>query len=382
MPISKTQKLILFIFLYLCCTSCNIFRSLRYGGVPSQRDYKHFPQRVIANEGPVYHFYKANKKYNLGTKIGLVNRDFNGTNVSLDSFAILHKTISFLIIRNDTIVYEKYNRGYTSNSFVSSFSMVKPFVSTLIGIAIDEAKIKSENDFIINYLPEYKDKIGWDKITIKNLLQHTSGIRFTDNKLNPVSDNAQFYWGDNLRGELMDLKLANSPNIKFKYSSANTLLLGLIIENVTAGTISKYLEDKIWEPLGMEANATWSLDRNDDKGIEKAFCCLQARAIDFAKFGRLYLNGGKWNGKQIVSKEWVELSTHSDPFGNNKHFYNNNWGIGPLKYGSYYAIGLFGQYLYMFPEKNIIIVRFGDADASYHPNYWQEVFLQIIDQMP
>ena len=381
MLVLKIQKIIVFLILFICCSSCSVFRSLRYGGIPSQTDYKHFPQRIVANEGPLYHFYKANKELYLGTKIGLINRDFNATNVSLDSFVTLHKTITFLIIRNDTLVYERYNKGYTSNSIVSSFSMVKPFVSTLIGIAIDEGKIKSENDFIINYLPEFKDKIGWDQITIKNLLQHTSGIRFTDNELNPISDNAEFYWGNNLRAELMGLKLESPPNMKFKYSSANTLLLGLIIEKVTGGTISKYLEDKIWKPLGMEAPASWSLDRNDDKGIEKAFCCLQARAIDFAKFGRLYLNGGNWNGKQIISKKWVELSTHSDPSGNNKHFYNNNWGIGPLKYGSYFAVGLFGQYLYVYPEKNIIIVRFGDADTSYHPNYWTEIFLQIIDQI-
>jgi CubicO group peptidase (beta-lactamase class C family) len=381
MNILKVYKIIAILFLYLCCTSCDIFRSLRYGGIPSQTDYKHFPQRVIANEGPAYHFYKGNKEYDLGSKIGLINRDFNSSNVSLDSFAALHKTIAFLIIRNDTIVYERYNKGYTSNSYVSSFSMAKPFVSSLIGIAIEEGKINSENDLIVNYLPEFRDKIGWDKITIKNLLQHTSGIRFTDTELNPVSDNAQFYWGNNLRDELMGMELECAPNTKFNYSSANTSLLGLIIERVSGGNMSKYLEDKLWKPLGMEAPATWSLDRSDDKAIEKVFCCLQARAIDFAKLGRLYLNDGKWNGKQIIPKEWVELSTHSDPSGNNKHFYNNNWGIGPLKYGSYFAIGLFGQYLYMYPEKNIIIVRFGDADISYHPNYWQEVFLQIIDQM-
>jgi CubicO group peptidase (beta-lactamase class C family) len=381
MLVLKIQKIIIFMIFFICCSSCNVFRSLRYGGIPSQSDYKHFAQRVIANEAPVYYFHKPIKDSHLGTKIGLVNRDFNGTNVSLDSFTTLHKTISFLIIRNDTIVYERYNKGYTSNSFVSSFSMVKPFVSTLIGIAIDEGKIKSENDLIIDYLPEFKNKIGWDKITIKNLLQHTSGIRFTDNKLNPVSDNAEFYWGDNLREKMLNLKLEYPPNTKFKYSSENTMLLGYIIEKVSGGTISNYLEDKIWKPLGMEAPATWSLDRDDDKAIEKTFCCLQARAIDFAKFGRLYLNGGNWNGKQIVSKRWVELSTHSDPSGNNKHFYNNNWGIGPLKYGSYFAVGLFGQYLYIYPEKKMIIVRFGDAETSYHPNYWQEVFLQIIDQM-
>ncbi|RTY78000.1 class C beta-lactamase-related serine hydrolase [Flavobacterium sp. LS1P28] len=380
----KSKKLFKYFFLVVLLStlsSCDVLRSLRYGGIPSQSDYKHFPQRVVNNEGPVYNFYKSNKEYQLGTKIGVINRDFNSTNVSLDSFATLHKTLTFLIIRNDTIVYERYNNGYTSNSFVSSFSMAKPFVSTLIGIAIDEGKIKSENDYIINYLPEFKDKVGWEKITIKNLLQHTSGIRFTDRELNPASDNAAFYWGDNLRERMLNLNLECPPNTKFRYSSANTLLLGYIIEKVTGGTISKYLENKIWKPLGMEAPASWSLDRKDDKAIEKSFCCLQARAIDFAKLGRLYLNGGNWIGNQIVSKKWIEYSTHSDPSGNNKHFYNNNWGIGPLKYGSYFAVGLFGQYLYVYPEKNIIIVRFGDTETSNHPNYWQEVFLQIIDQM-
>lgn len=380
----KSKKLFKYFFLvvlFSTLSSCDVLRSLRYGGIPSQSDYKHFPQRVVNNEGPVYNFYKSNKEYQLGTKIGVINRDFNSTNVSLDSFATLHKTLTFLIIRNDTIVYERYNKGYTSNSLVSSFSMAKPFVSTLIGIAIDEGKIKSENDFIVDYLSEFKNKTGWEKITIKNLLQHTSGIRFTDRELDPASDNAAFYWGDNLRARMLNLTLECPPNTKFRYSSENTLLLGYIIEKVTGGTISKYLEDKIWKPLGMEAPASWSLDRKDDKAIEKSFCCLQARAIDFAKLGRLYLNGGNWIGNQIVSKKWIEYSTHSDPSGNNKHFYNNNWGIGPLKYGSYFAVGLFGQYLYMYPEKNIIIVRFGDTETSNHPNYWQEVFLQIIDQM-
>lgn len=374
-------KYLIISLFFTLITSCNVFKSLRYGGIPSQSDYKHFPQRIVNNAKPTFYFNQPNKDYQLGTEIGLINKDFNSTNVSLDSLVTLHKTISFLIIRNDTILYEHYKKGYSSSSMVSSFSLVKPFISTLIGIAIDEGKIKSENDFIVDYLPEFQNKSGWEKITIKNLLQHTSGIKFTDKKFNPLSDNAEFYWGNNLRERIPNLTLECPPNIKFRYSSENTLLLGFILEKVTHGSISKNLEEKIWKPLGMEAPASWSLDRDDDKGIEKVFCCLQARAIDFAKFGRLYLNKGNWNSKQIVSKNWVDKSTHSDPSGNNKHFYNNNWGIGPLKYGSYFAVGLYGQYLYVYPEKNIIIVRFSDDEISYHPNYWQEVFLQIIDQM-
>ncbi len=369
------------VLLFISLSSCNVYKSLRYGGIPSQNDYTHFPQRIVQNEGPSFYFKYPSKDLGFGKSIGLVNKDFNSTNVSLDSLVQLHNTLSFLIIRNDTLVYEHYKKGYNSNSMVSSFSMVKPFLSTLIGIAIDEGKIKSENDFLVDYLPEFKNKMGWDKIRIKNLLQHTSGIKFTDNALDPVSNNAEFYWGNNLRERMLNMTLECPPNLKFHYSSENTLLLGYIIEKVTRGTLSKYLEDKIWKPLGMEAPASWSLDRSDGQAIEKAFCCLQARAIDFAKFGRLYLNKGNWNGKQIVSEKWVETSTHSDPSGNNKHFYNYNWGIGPLKYGSFYAVGLFGQYLYVYPEKNILIVRFADSETLNHPSYWQEVFLQIIDQM-
>ena len=374
-------KHILLVLLVLSFTSCDVYKTLRHGGLPSQNDYKHFTQRIVENESPVYNFYSANKEYQLGEKIGLTNRDLNATNISLDSFAVIHKTKALLIIRNDTILYENYDKKYNQTSSFSSFATVKPFVSSLIGIAIDEGKINSENDFIITYLPQYKSKVGWDKITLKNLLQHTSGIKFTDNPFNPISDNAEFYWSNNLREELMDLELESLPNLKFKDSSANTMLLGLIIEKVTGGTISRNLEEKIWKPLGMEASASWSLDRNDSQAIEKVFCCLQARAIDFAKFGRLYLNNGNWNGKQIISKKWIYNSTHTDATGNNKHFYNNNWGIGPLKYGSYYAIGLYGQFIYVYPEKNIIIIRFGDTDTRYHPSYWQNIFLQIIDQM-
>ena len=361
--------------------SCDVYNTMRYGALPSQKDYSHFSQRKIEKQLPVFNFIKPAKDYNLGQTIGLTNKSLNPTNVVLDSFVNLHKTISFLIIRNDTIIYEKYNGKYADTSSVSSFSMVKPMISTLVGIAVSERLIKSIEDPITNYLPEFKSKLGFNKITIKNLLQHTSGIKFSDQEFNIVSDNADFYWGHNLRKELLALTIETAPNVAFHYSSANTQLLALILERITNTSVSNYLETKIWKPLGMEAPAYWSLDRKDDAGMEKAFCCLQARAIDFAKFGRLYLNEGNWEGNQIVPKSWVAVSTHSDPKNNNRHYYNYNWGIGPLQYGSFFAVGLYGQYLYLYPKKNIQIVRFGDETLSYNPNYWQDIFIQIIDQL-
>lgn len=381
------KTLIIFFFttiIILEFSSCDVYKTVRYGTLPSQNDYSHFPQRKIENQSPTFNFKSPDKDYNLGNSIGLTNRSLNSTNVRLDSFVKLHKTISFLIIRNDTILYENYNSKYTDTSLVSSFSMVKPMISTLIGIAISEGSIESVDNSITDYLSEYKNYLGFQNITIKNLLQHTSGIKFTDGKFNLKSDNAEYYWGNDLRKELSELTLESAPNVQFHYSSANTQLLALIIERVTNMPISNYLETKIWKPLGMEAPAFWSLDNKSENNMEKAFCCLQARPIDFAKFGRLYLKKGNWEGKQIVSSDWVEYSTHSDPSNVNnadRHFYNYNWSIGPLKYNSFYAVGLYGQYLYIYPEKNIIIVRFGDTETSYNPNYWQDIFLQIIDQL-
>lgn len=375
------SKLTFFLISVLILNGCASLRPLRYGGIPSQKSYKHFPSRTIANSAPIFNFIEPEKDYELGKKIGLLTSDFNATNIELDSFVKLHQTISFLIIRNDTILYENYQKGYNNKSDFSSFSIAKPIVSTLVGIAIDEGKIKSINDPITDYLPEFAHKPGFDKITIMNLLHHTSGIKFTEGKFALNSDNSQFYWGNNLRKLMLNPTIEETPNQVFHYSSENIMLLAFILEKVTGETISKYLEQKIWKPLGMEAPAFWSLDRDDDQGIEKAFCCLQARSIDYAKFARLYLKNGNWQGEQIVSKNWVDYSTHPDPIGNNKHFYNNNWGIGPLKYGSYYAIGLYGQYLYVCPEKNIIIVRFGDKTTYLHTAYWNANFIQIIDQL-
>jgi len=360
--------LLLLLYFSTGCTA------LHYAKIPKQNNYKIFPQRKMENADTVFYFHKPLKDCGLGKKISVTNKDFNPTDVTLDSLTQLHKTISFVIIRNDTLVYEKYKEDLDTIS-VSSFSIAKPFISTLVGIAIDEGHIKSIDDKITDYLPEFRYKPLWNEISIRDLLHHTSGIKF--NKL----DNIKFYWSTDLRKQISHLTLEHSKTKHFNYSSANTLLLGLILEKTTGSTVSQYLEKKIWKPLGTEAPLYWSLDRSDSLALEKTFCCLQGRTLDFAKLARLYLNGGKWNNQQIVSKEWVDYSTHPDPINGNRHFYNNNWGIGPLNYGSFYAIGLYGQFLYVYPKKNIIIVRFGDAELNYHPNYWLNIFLQIIDQL-
>lgn len=160
-------NILFFAIIMLAISSCEVYNTMRFGALPNQNDYSHFPQRKIENQSPVFNFIKPNKDPSLGKLIGLTNKSLNPSNVELDSFVKLHNTISFLIIRNDTILYEKYNGKYADTSLVSSFSMVKPMISTLIGIAVEEGKIKSVDNPITDYLPEFKNKPGFDKITIK-----------------------------------------------------------------------------------------------------------------------------------------------------------------------------------------------------------------------
>lgn len=159
------------------------------------------------------------------------------------------------------------------------------------------------------------------------------------------------------------------------------MLLALVLEKASGMSVSDYLEKKIWSQIDMEADAIWNTDRPDSLAIEKAFCCLNARTLDFAKFGRLLLNQGNWNGKQIIPKSYIIEATTPSTNNGGKETYGYNIGIGPKKYGTFFPIGLYGQLIYIYPAHNIIIVRFGDAALKYNPNYWKEIMLQIIDQL-
>ena len=160
------------------------------------------------------------------------------------------------------------------------------------------------------------------------------------------------------------------PGKKFEYRSINTQLLGLILERATHMTLSGYLEKKIWQPLGMEFDATWSIDKKKN-GMEKAFCCINATARDFARFGRLYLNGGNWNGKQVVPAEWVALSTQPNKEPGGASFYNRQWWIASPT-GDFAALGHLGQFIYVSPAKKLIIVRLGNGKG--HPKQpWLEI---------
>ena len=360
------KNLILF-FLLMSLSSCQVGRFVVYN-FADINDHKKFPSRDIKKGATKFQFPIA-EKGKVPKEIlqwgGIAKNQFYTSPtlerkvLSFEFEQLLEesKTVAFLIIKNDTIQYEKYWGKYDESSIVPSFSMAKSITSILIGCAIDDKLIKSVNEPITNYIPELKEN-DFDKVTIENLLQMTSGIKFNESYINPFGDAATFYYGKNLRKAIKKMKLEIEPGERFAYSSGSAQLLGLVLERALKNkTISSYLEEKIWQPLEMEFDASWSLDRKKN-GLEKTFCCINARARDYAKIGRLYLNKGKWNDKQIVSENWVAQSTKIDTTNNSSLRYQYQWWL-PSQTGDFMAQGILGQYIYVNPEKNLIIVRLG-----------------------
>lgn len=366
-------------FLLLLFSSCGSFSKFSKLGFPEADDYKLFASRKIENGTQSFHFFEPMSDAKLGEKIEVDSRKIDASDEQLELFLKDYKTLSFLIIRNDTILYEYFDESKKDTSIVSSFSISKAFISGLVGIAIAEGKIQGTGTSITAYLPELTNQ-GFEPVTIDHLLDHTSGIHYKEIK-NRVGGNMDFYWGKNLSQDVFNIKPAFKAGDHFEYSNINTQLLAMILKRATGMSVSEYLQEKIWKPLGMEYPASWSLSNSDSSGVEKAFCCLNARTIDFAKYGRLYLNRGNWNGKQVIPESWIDQTVKSSKEKGQRLTYHYNWGIGPKKYGSYFAIGLYGQFIYIYPEKNVIIVRFGKADLNYNPPFLYQTMLQICDQL-
>lgn len=297
----------------------------------------------------------------------------------LEKFLADTGTTAFLVIRDDTLLYERYFNGYTHDSTQTSFSVAKSFVSSLVGIAIKEGYIGSVHDPMVKYIPELKGK-GMDKITIHHLLTMSSGLEYSGEGSGggPFGDDAKTYYDPNLRKLALTVRPEVPPGSRWQYNNYHPLLLGLILERATHRPVATYLSEKLWQPLGMEADGSWSIDSTAD-GFEKMESGLNARAIDFAKFGRLYLNEGNWNGRQDVPAGWVEDSTRVDTTTDPADYYQYFWWVDVAKpyRGRFMARGNLGQFIYVVPDKRLVIVRFGER---FGYNRWPALLRSIADK--
>lgn len=343
-------------------------------------DFNVFPSRSIDNSPPEFRFSESESDdalYPMLDQIVSPNPEQRHTE-TIDQFLARNGTTAFIIIRDDKLLFERYYNGYQHSSICTSFSTAKSFVSAIIGAALHEKLIQNLDDQITRYLPELSASY-WSAISIRHLVSMSSGLKYTANGFFPWNDDPRIYYSTNLRQLVRQVKSIETPGTRFNYNNYNLILLGMIIERVTGGSVSKYLQEKIWKPLGMEFPASWSLD-SQISGMEKMESGLNACAIDFAKFGRLYLRKGDWNGKQIIPESWVVESTTVAPDARWTN-YKYLWWISRSGKGRFLAVGNLGQFIYVAPDKNCVIVRFGRGKPGNWKMTYPQMFGSIADRL-
>lgn len=361
------KKIIPFLFIIVALQGCYVVKTLIYqtAGI---YDHKIFKNNVVETQQPT----------SIPKSVFYNQKEYPPTLLPLLQEL---KTTAFIVIKNDSIRYEKYWNEGSDSTLSNSFSMAKSIVSLLIGFAIQDGYIKSVDQYVCEYLPDFED--GCKKhVRIRDLLTMSSGLAWNESYLNPFGQIAKAYYGRNLYKQVTHLQVAQNPGYTFRYQSASTQLLGLLLTKVTGKTLSQYLSEKLWKPIGAEHNALWSVDRKG--GNEKAYCCFNATARDYAKIGMFCLYEGKWNEKQILSSEYLKQSFSpalnlSDNLGNNVDFYSYQWWI--LNYKNMkinMACGLYGQYIIMIPQKNLVIVRLGHKTSKkYQGHFNADVYSYI-----
>ena len=311
-------------------------------------DYEYFDNRDIKslNSQP----WALHKKYNtVAESDALQNLNEGG------------KTKSFIVIKNDSILFEKYYDGYDQNSLSNSFSVAKSIVTSMMGKAIMEGKIKGLDQPVSDYFEEYREGLA-SELTVGDLARMSSGMKWSEKYYSVINITSESYFTKDLRSVILRQKIIDKPGQGFRYSSGDTQLLGMVIEKATGVSLSEYLSEKFWKPMGAENNALWQID-SENYGMEKAYCCIAGTARDFARFGKLYINKGKWNGEVILDSSFVELSLQ--PSFKDSPYYGYGWWLYDYEGKKVFTMnGHRGQFIISFPEENIIIVRQGDFNEK------------------
>jgi len=297
---------------------------------------------------------------------------------SLLKIANGYKTKAYVIIQNDKIIFENYYDNYTGDSLINSFSAAKTIVSLLMGCAIDRGYIDSINQPVETILKRY----AGTKLTIYNLLSMSSGSNWSEQFLNPFSDVVTAYYTDNLLEKRNAIQITETPGLYWSYQCGNTLLLAEILETATGKKLDKLTQEWLWQPLGSEHSALWS---TDTAHVTKSFCCFFATARDFARLGYLILNEGFAFNKYILNPDYIKQMTKpASLLHKTDNITMNAYGmhIWIMYYKGYtipYARGMWGQYIFIIPEKNAVVVRLGEKRTEKMINYTPEDAYTYID---
>lgn len=286
-------------------------------------------------------------------------------------------TAAYLIVKDNSIFYEYYADGFSKKSKTNSFSMAKSITSALLFKAIDDGFIPNLNTPVVNFIPALKGEFA-TLVTVGDLSSMSSGLNWTESYSSPFSITAKANYDSNIRPLITGLEVTTKPGQSFKYLSGATQLLGMVIEKATNKTLSSYLSESFWKPLGMSENALWQLD-SAQSGMEKAFCCIASNARDFSRFGQLWLNNGEYNGKQLLPKELV-VKAQQPKFKNTPQYGYGLWLTTYKGKKVTYMRGILGQYVICIPEDNIIITRLGHHRSNPKKDRAGDDFSIYIDE--
>jgi len=314
-----------------------------------------------------------------------------------------YETVAFIVVQHNQIVLEQYWNNYSPLSISNSFSMSKSIISLLVGCAIDDGYIKSVDQPVSDFLPEWTSFDG-KVLTIKDLLTMSAGVQWDESHNSLFSKTTDAYYGKDLWKLTLTEKLEEKPGVRFNYQSGVSQILAFLLQKATGKNISTYASEKIWTPIQAEEDALWSLDHKD--GMEKAYCCFNSNARDFARLGQLVLNKGQWNGQQVVDSNYINAATTPAswlqytrkalpeetiaPAAVPCSFYGYQFWLVDFK-GLHipYMRGILGQYIFVIPELDAVIVRLGkkrDKEYNLEQDYtkdmeiWIDAGLEVINK--
>lgn len=325
-------------------------------------DYKYFENDSIhASDQPQP--WPLHKDYNIVTPTNKLAE----THEELGS-------IAFLIIKNDSIWYENYAEDYTENSLTNSFSMAKSITSALLGKAIEDGYIENIDQEVSDFYPEYKGT----GLTVGDLSSMASGLDWDESYKNPFGITARAYYKGNLENTILDLKVVKEPGQEFEYLSGNTELLAMTIEKASGKKLSDYLYTSFWNKMGAENPALWQVDDKEHR-LVKAYCCIASNARDFARFGKLYKDHGKWKGKQLLDSTFVAKSI-VPRFSESPEYGYGFWLSDYMEKDIFVMRGILGQYVIVIPADNIIIVRLGHQIGGKNSTKFTDDFYTYIQE--
>ena len=362
-----TKKPLFFLSLFVLLfflPSCHIVRYVWWNYADAD-DYRKFPADTVRNGTNYLTLKKTADNFRFSLPDTYRSKEVN----ALEDLLASKKTLAFLVLRNDSLVYEKYFKGTDRKSLLASFSVTKSFVAALTGIAVQEGAIKSIHQTVAEFLPEMHDP-AFSKVTLEDLLTMRSGIRFNEGYKSPFSEMAKFYYGKNLRRYTLKLRVSREAGKTYEYQSGNVQILAMVLERATGKKLAEYLEEKLWKPAGMEFPATWNTDSRRHDEI-KAFCCLNARAVDFARLGELFLDHGKSGGQAVIPPSWIDQTLNLETNSRDSQGYPYSYLWRVTKEKNYFAKGILGQFIFVNPKKHLVFVRLGEEAGDV---VWPELF--------